>query len=108
MTQPSNQNVQHLVQRLMHITASLPAMGGAEAGIIGTTHPATATTTQLKHTAIRFAEEYRANPSSDTTRKLAQDIEGMLSVLASMSVITEPELHELIDVLHACISDSAA
>ncbi|HJQ09013.1 MAG TPA: hypothetical protein VJ836_06045 [Candidatus Saccharimonadales bacterium] len=96
----SNRDIAAFISRIMNINATLPGMGGASAGITGTTSPAAPTVDRLKKVVIEFATECRKNPQSNTAGRLAEEAEGLLSVLQSMSVISGSDCDNLVLILH--------
>jgi hypothetical protein len=62
-------------------------MGGAMAGITGTTGPADQAVQDLKRTAMTFGAEYRSNPNSAATLQLGAQIEGQLTNLLALSAL---------------------
>ncbi len=93
-------NVADFIAKVTNISATTAGMGGASAGILGSTSVGDPTVQQLKRTVTEFGAEYRKNPGSEATIATAKEVEGLLSALQTMSVITPEIGDQLIKELH--------
>ena len=91
----SGASTSDFVSKIMEITASAP-MGGASTGIFGTAGVGDPIANKLKRTAVMFAAEYDKNPGGSVAIRLAKEIEGLLTTLQVLSVITDKRYRDLI------------
>ncbi len=82
-------------------------MGGASAGIIGSSSTDNIVLNNLKKSTLAFAREY-SKPTSNQNElvRLSQDIYGYLRTLQVTSTLSEEEVDGLMDELQALISGS--
>jgi len=92
----SNESLENFVNNIMSINATLPGIGGAYSGIIGTSASGSQTLFQLKKSVMCFASAYRKNDSNkDSLMEMSKAIEGMILTLGSFSVITNQFCNQL-------------
>lgn len=91
----------------MHITVL--RMGGAAAGIMGSSGADNDIVNNLKKCAIAFAYEYRKpTPANDELLRLSQEINGYLHVLQLTSALSEKEFNLLVDYLQALTANPSS
>jgi hypothetical protein len=91
-------SLEDFLEIIMHI--DVLRMGGASAGIIGSTGTDDEVLANLKKSAIAFANEYRKPASRhDELHRLSQAIEGYLLTLQLTATLSAAECDELIDQL---------
>jgi hypothetical protein len=90
----SREKLDTFVRTVMDINGNIPTMGGA-AGIFGITSMGANTVHELKRAVISFATEYRKDAASEVALHLGKEIEGLLSTLRVMSVITDEQFEQL-------------
>jgi hypothetical protein len=110
----SNQaNVKDFVEKIMMIQAPAQNIfGGGIPGMMGTSGPANQAATtgggdiieKLKREAIELARMQYHQLSSDDIAKKAEDVEGLLLMASTLSVLTESQANKLIDELHTNFS----
>lgn len=88
------------IAKVMKINATTAGMGGAAAGIIGASSSGEPTVRQAKQVALDFATAFRNDADSETTQNLARELEGLLSTLQIVAVLTTQQYQELADELH--------
>ena len=76
------------VTKIMDITATPPGMGGASAGIFGNVGTGDPIVRQLRRQVMEFASEYRKDRQSGATLHASKEVEGLVSTLQVLSVIT--------------------
>jgi hypothetical protein len=91
------------VTKAMGINATTAGMGTASAGVVGMSSIGDSTVNELKRAVVGFATEYRKDSTSEPTQRLGKEIEGLLSTLQVMSVITDARCEQLTDDLHDLI-----
>ncbi|HEV7453769.1 MAG TPA: hypothetical protein VGO07_00755 [Candidatus Saccharimonadales bacterium] len=94
----STERLDAFVHSAMGVNGNIPTLGGA-AGIFGITSMGANTVHELKRAVISFATEYRKNAASEAALHLGKEIEGLLSTLQVMSVITDERHEQLVDDL---------
>lgn len=75
-------------------------MGGASAGIFGSTGADNDVLHSLKKSSIAFAAEYK-KPTADQVKleQLSNEIHGYIQTLQLLTTLSEKEAHKLIDQL---------
>jgi hypothetical protein len=77
-------------------------MGGAAAGIFGSTGDDGLAVQEAKSAAMAFANEYRKpKPDAQEIERLMQNVEGRIRVLELTKVVSEQEADKLIGELHS-------
>jgi hypothetical protein len=88
------------------LSIKVQRMGGAFAGIMGTSGADNDILNKLKRTALAFAKEYTSSePNQLKTTKLSQEMYGYFQTLQLTYTITEKEATSLIDELDVLNSD---
>jgi len=103
----NSESLNTFIAKIMNIHATTAGMGGASAGIFGTTSLGDESVQQLKRVVMAFASEYRKDAKSKATLDLAKEAEGLLRTLQVVSVITGERCDQLISELHAFLEQSA-
>jgi hypothetical protein len=107
----NTQNLDNFVHTVMKIQATTAGMGGASNGILGMNATGSETVYDLKAKVVEFASFYRqAGSNKSSLATMANEIEGLLEVLATVAVISEQqcdvlsaELQNLMQTLDASI-----
>ena|ERR1035437_9781380 len=91
-------NIDEFTRSLLSI--EVLRLGGAGAGIIGSSGNDSSLTYQLKQKAVAFDNSYRSTgPSSTDTKQAADDIYGLIQSLLLTSTISEAKATQLLDAL---------
>jgi hypothetical protein len=94
------------VHSIMDIKATTIGMGGASAGVLGMSAFGDRTTYDIKAKVIAFADGYRkTKPDKKAVTKTAQEIEGLLQGLTTLSVISEKTCESLTIDLQNLMAD---
>ena len=102
---PNSSELELFIETVMSI--NVLRMGGASAGIIGSTGTDNVVLNNLKKSAAAFAREY-SKPASDQHELmgLSQEIYGYLRTLQVTDTISEEEVDKLMDELQTLINKS--
>ena len=103
----SAENISAFVSNIMSIRAS-GSMGGASAGIFGTTGMGDPAVRQLKSAGMAFVSAYREGTDSEVILRLGKEVEGHLQTLQAISIITSDKCDQLTSELHDLIERSPA
>lgn len=91
-------NIDEFTRSLLSI--EVLQLGGAGAGIVGSSGNDSNLTYQLKQKAVAFANAYRSTgPSSAGTKQAADDVYGIIQSLLVTSTISEAKATELLNAL---------
>jgi hypothetical protein len=102
----SNANLDSFLETIMHI--SVLRMGGASAGITGSSGGDSELVNNLKRSAIAFAREYRQPTSrQDELTRLAQEINGYLQTLQLTCTLSASEVDKLTDELQVLAGEES-
>lgn len=96
------------IAKIMKLNATTAGMGGAAAGIVGASSVGESTVRQTKQVALDFAAEFRNNADSEALQNLARELEGLLSTLQIVSVLTIQQYQALADELHGLLIGGSA
>jgi len=103
MPTPTKLNV--YIEKIMHI--SVQRMGGAFAGILGTSGADSGIVYKLKKAAMSYAGEYtESTPNPAKLTALSQEMYGYLQTLQLTYTLTEEEAGKLIDLLQKLDDES--
>jgi hypothetical protein len=95
-----NSAVNNFLKKIMEINVA--TMGGATAGIIGTSGTGSDVINNLKRTSISFAREYsKQNPSQPELKRLEHQIVGQLRILQLTYTLSEHTVNTIVDELQA-------
>ena len=90
----------------MHITVL--RMGGASAGILGSSGADGDIVNNLKRNCMAFANEYRKPVAKQVNLEgLADEIDGLLRTLQVTSTLSESETDKLLDQLHVLMEKTS-
>lgn len=89
-----------LMADIASITNTTAGTSGASAGIFGITSAGGSTVNDLKRTAVEFAVAYRNNPHSPMVLDLSIKVDGLLSTLQVLSVLSTEKYDHLVAALH--------
>jgi hypothetical protein len=95
----SAQTLARFVSHIMNIKATA-ALGGASAGIFGTTGMGDPAVQDLKAKAAEFGIAYKDDPVSETASRLANEVAAGIQTLQVMSVLSVGECDQLLAELH--------
>jgi hypothetical protein len=86
---------------MFNLLGSSPGLSGGAISSTGALSSGGNMTLQLKNLTIAFAKAYRDNKVSlDSVIELAQKLEGLLMAEATLSLLTQLEVNQLINQLH--------
>jgi len=84
----------------------VPGMAGRSAATSGAANAGADTVNQLRHDTVAFAKACaRSRTSQQELQKLAEPVEGGLTVCVTLGVLAEKEAQDLIDELYSLQAD---
>jgi len=96
------------IESILHVQAGFAGMGGASAGIIGSSSTNEPLVNQLRNQALAFAAEYsKAQPDKAVLDSLAAQVEGELRSVRLIGGLSDVELDKLIKQLHDLLDQRA-
>jgi hypothetical protein len=102
---PNTKKLALFIKRVMDI--NVLRMGGASAGIIGSSGTDNIVLNNLKKSTLAFAREYsKPTSNQDELIRLSQDMYGYLRTLQVTYTLSEEEVDGLMDELQELISGS--
>lgn len=99
-------SLQHFLEVIMGINVT--TMGGASAGILGSTSSRDDLVHNLKKNAIAFAQAYRTDPQGTAAEKATKEIIGTLRTLQLTNTLSMKTMTSLIDELEALLAEDTS